>query len=179
MKWSIIQLQKYRSEGLAIDEHVNMDSVKNIEKDIRSLSPFHVTGHADIRPKQVTFHLNIKGEMILPCSRTLADVHFPLNIQTTETFIVEDNLYDDDTEVDEVHRVNGEVIDLTPVIEELIVLEVPLQVFSEQALDAELPSGKDWEVVTEEKIQEDSQDEEKQKVDPRLRDLAKFFETDS
>ena len=34
---------------------------------------------------------------------------------------------------DEIHPVVGEVVDPTPVFEELVLLEVPLQIFSENA----------------------------------------------
>jgi len=48
MKWTINQLQKYRSKELPIDEYVNADDIMNIDKSIRAVSPIHVTGWADI-----------------------------------------------------------------------------------------------------------------------------------
>ncbi|WP_456271639.1 YceD family protein [Bacillus sp. AK031] len=176
MKWSIIQLQKFREKGLALDETIDANEVKNIDPQIRDVSPIHVTGRADISSDKVTFHLNIKGELVLPCSRTLEDVYFPVDINTVETYLLKANDYDQ-YEEEEVHRIQGDVIDLMPVVKELLVLEIPMQVFSDKAKnDENLPSGKNWEVITEE--QANQSEEEEKKVDPRLADLAKLLEQD-
>jgi uncharacterized protein len=105
--------------------------------------------------------------MTLPCARTLVDVPYPFEINATETFLLNVNAdYEEDAEV---RVVEGETVDLQPLIQELIIVEIPLQVFSEnqQAAGAAPQSGKDWEVVTEEEQQE--------KVDPRLAVLENFF----
>ncbi|MGF2615539.1 DUF177 domain-containing protein [Rossellomorea vietnamensis] len=177
MKWSIIQLQKFRDKGMPLDETVDASEVKKLDPQIRDVSPIHVTGRADISSDKVTFHLHIEGQLVLPCSRTLEDVHFPVDIDTVETFLLKANDYDQ-YEEEEVHRIQGDVIDLMPVINELLVLEIPMQVFSEKAKDDEnLPSGKNWEVITEEQAIQAEEEEEK-KVDPRLAGLAKLLEQD-
>ncbi|MGM0844487.1 MAG: YceD family protein [Bacillota bacterium] len=177
MKWSIIQLQKYRDKGMPLDETVDASEVKALDPQIRDVSPIHVTGRADISSDKVTFHLHIEGQLVLPCSRTLEDVYFPVDINTVETYLLKANEHDQ-YEEEEVHRIQGEVIDLMPAINELLVLEIPMQVFSEKAKDDEnLPSGKNWEVITEEQAIQAEEEEEK-KVDPRLAGLAKLLEQD-
>ncbi|MFC3882690.1 YceD family protein [Bacillus songklensis] len=169
MKWSVHQLYKLQQKGLKLDEYVDMSEAKEVEPQIRAIKPVHVTGRADISTTKVTFHLNISGEMTLPCSRTLVDVPYPFQVETTETFMlkpVEFELEED------VHYVKGEVVDLDPIIKEHILLEVPMQVFCENpnAEGAAPQSGKDWEVVTEqEKIDQ---------IDPRLAALQNFFKKD-
>lgn len=166
LKWSLIQLQKYRGKDLLIDEVVQIDDLSNMD-DIRSVSPIHVKGRADIESAMITFHLHITGHFILPCSRTLVDVKYPINIQTTETFLLNDQGFETD---EDVYKVQGDVVDLMPAIKELLVLEVPMQVFSEDGqsdVDAAPQSGQGWEV-----IQEVNQAD---KIDPRLAKLAKFF----
>lgn len=169
LKWSMIQLQKFRNKGLNIDETVNLESLKERDPEIRSVSPIQVRGRADIDSKKVTFHLNITGELILPSSRTLEDVHFPINIQSTETFLYEVPEYDDHD--DDLHQIDGEMIDVTPIIEELILLEIPMQVFSEENEEVpnDLSSGKDWAFVQEEDLKKDKG------LDPRLAELAKLL----
>jgi|RhiMetdeSRZDD1v2_1073273.scaffolds.fasta_scaffold581382_2 DUF177 domain-containing protein len=168
MKWTLIQLQKYRNKEFPIDETVNADEIMEIDQTIRSVSPIHVTGRADIDSAKVTFHLTIKGHLILPCSRTLVDVNYPIHVDTTETFLL--NGFSHESE-DEVHQVNGDVIDLMPIIHEILLLEVPMQVFCEESTEEGAPqSGNDWEVIHEH--------DKKDKVDPRLAGLAKFFDQD-
>ena len=167
MKWTLSQLQKYRSKDFPVDETVNMEEIKKIDPTIRRVSPIRVTGRADIDSSKVTFHLKIKGYLVLPCSRTLVDVNFPIDVETTETFLLKGLDYEVD---EEVHQVKGEVIDLQPIIQEILLLEVPMQVFCEDytGKDAAPQSGKDWEVIQE----QDKQD----KIDPRLAGLAKLLD---
>ncbi|MEH7122974.1 YceD family protein [Bacillus sp. JJ1532] len=166
MKWTLSQLQKYRSKELLIDELVEVDEIKNIDPTIRDASPMRVTGRADIDSAKVSFHLKMEGKIILPCSRTLVDVSYPINVETTETFLLKGLDYETD---EEVHQVIGDVIDLMPVIHEILLLEVPMQVFCEDSSEEGAPqSGKDWEVIQEQ--------DKKDKIDPRLAGLAHFFD---
>jgi uncharacterized protein len=176
MKWSTIQLLKYRDKSIDFDEMVDVteDLIKR-DPQILNVSPIHVFGSANVTSDKVTFQLHITGSLVLPCARTLDDVHFPIDIESTEVFLLKpsDIFEEDDAEL---HQPTGEVIDLTPIITELLLLEVPMQVFSEDANDdLHLPSGRDWEVVIESQDNLHGSKAEK-KVDPRLAELAKFFE---
>ncbi|WP_066289447.1 YceD family protein [Bacillus sp. FJAT-29937] len=166
MKWTLSQLQKYRSKELLIDELVEVDEIKNIDPTIRDASPMRITGRVDIDSAKATFHLKMEGKLILPCSRTLVDVSYPINVETTETFLLKGLDYETD---EEVYQVKGDVIDLMPVIHEILLLEVPMQVFCEDSSEEGAPqSGKDWEVIHEQ--------DKKDKIDPRLAGLANFFD---
>lgn len=166
MKWTTSQLQKYRNREFPIDQIVHADEIMKVDQTIRSVSPMHVTGHADIASNRITFHLTIKGHLVLPCSRTLVDVNYPINVNTTETFLLDNDSYESDGEV---HQVTGNIIDMMPIINEILLLEVPMQVFSEGSSQEGAPqSGKDWAVIHNES--------KKETIDPRLAGLAKFFE---
>jgi uncharacterized protein len=169
LKWTLFQLNQLQHKGLEIDETVDVSEITT-HSDIRSIEAVHVTGRADLSSKKATFHLTVEGRMVLPCSRTLVDVDYPFTIKTTETFLFQPAEYESDEE--ELHTVEGDVVDLMPIIKEAIILEVPMQIFSDSPdkEEAAPQSGKDWGVITEE-------DQEK-KVDPRLAGLAKFFEKD-
>nr|WP_272495688.1 YceD family protein [Bacillus pinisoli] len=152
-----------------IDETVDVSELKKMDHEIRDTSPVHVIGKVDVSSDKATFHLQIAGTLVLPCSRTLVDVKLPFDITTTEHFLLQPVDY----EVDEdFHETDGEVVDLLPVIMENILLEIPMQVFAENPNKEESApqSGKDWQVITEL--------EKEEKVDPRLAGLAKFFEND-
>ncbi|TKC18557.1 YceD family protein [Robertmurraya kyonggiensis] len=166
MKWTLSQLQKYRSKDYPIDEVVNLDEIKEIDPNIREVSPIHITGRADIDSSKVTFHLKIEGHLVLPCSRTLVDVNYPIDVETTETFLLKGLDYETE---EEVHQVKGEVIDLEPVLQEILLLEVPIQVFADEGSSEKgaPQSGNDWEVIFEQK---------KDKIDPRLAGLAKLLD---
>src|SRR4051812_32365177 len=143
MKWTLSQLQKYRNKEFPIDETVRVDEIKEDDPTIREVSPMHITGRGDIDSTKVTFHLKIEGHLILPCSRTLVDVKLPINVETTETFLLQPSEYEIG---EEVYQVKGESIDLMPIIREILLLEVPMQVFCEDVNHEEAApqSGKDW-----------------------------------
>lgn len=166
MKWHVNQLTQLRHKGLTIDEKVNLEDLKELNKEIRKVFPVHVEGRGEFSGENITFDLQIEGNLVLPCSRTLVDVDFPFSIHTTETYQLDPK----DFGVDEnLHQLDGEVLDLIPIIKENILLEIPMQIFSESNKAEGAPqSGKGWEVVTEE--------EKKDQIDPRLADLQKFFE---
>ncbi|RSK26924.1 DUF177 domain-containing protein [Bacillus sp. HMF5848] len=171
MKWSIAQLLKLQTKGLEIDEAISIDDLTETKSDIRGISPVKVKGRADISSTKATFFMTIEGTLVLPCSRTLVDVDFPFHVETTETYLFKEPSYDVSDE-DNIHMVTGETVDLLPIIKENILLQIPIQVFSEESdpEGAAPQSGNDWEVISEQ--------DKKKKVDPRLAGLANFFDED-
>jgi uncharacterized protein len=170
LKWTISQLHQLQSKGLKIEEEIDLRELVTSHQDIRDISKVRVSGRADISSTKVTFHLSISGSMVLPCSRTLVDVQYPFSIDTTETFLLKPAAYDTE---DDYNLVDGDIVDLTPIIIEIILLEIPMQVFCDDVTNEEgaaPQSGNDWEVIAE--------DNQKNKVDPRLAGLAKFFENE-
>ncbi|WP_110112939.1 DUF177 domain-containing protein [Bacillus sp. CGMCC 1.16541] len=167
MKWTVHQLYQLQHKGLKLDEKIDGEEFKDVDPQIRRMSTVHVSGRADINSSKVTFHLNVSGEMTLPCSRTLVDVFYPFNVTVTETFLLKATA--DYEENEDVQFVEGETIDLMPIIKELILLEIPLQVFAseDEQQEGAPQSGKDWEVVSEE--------DQQNKIDPRLAGLQDFF----
>jgi uncharacterized protein len=167
LKWTLSQLQKYRNTDFTIDETIRVDEIKQDDPTIREVSPIHISGRGDVNSTKVTFHLKIEGHLILPCSRTLVDVKLPINVETTETFLLQGSVYETE---EEAYQVKDDVVDIMPIIREILLLEVPLQVFCEDGKSDEAApqSGKDWELVQEEG--------QSKKIDPRLAGLAKFFD---
>ncbi|MFC5463870.1 YceD family protein [Lederbergia graminis] len=176
MKWTVNQLRKYRENGLKIDDYVNVaEGLKRRDSEVRGASLIHITGKAKLDSQKVTFDLHLTGSIILPCSRTLVDVDFPIDIHSTEIFLLNPQ-EEEFAEMDEFHHAEAGIVDLMPIIEELLILEIPIQVFSEAALENKgLQAGSDWEVMTEEQY---LQDKEK-KVDPRLAGLAKLLDNNN
>ncbi|KSU84967.1 uncharacterized protein GA0061096_1142 [Fictibacillus enclensis] len=171
MKWSLQELKNFYRKPLEFDEYVDASELKSLDKEIRDIPPVHVSGHADVTQQRATFYLNIQGEMTLPCANTLADVHFPFSIKTTELFLL-DPSYTVPVDEENLHTVEGHFLDLMPYIQEQILLEKPIKVVAgADAPDKKAPpEGEGWQVVTEE--------DRKNRIDPRLADLAKFFDKD-
>lgn len=172
MKWSIHQLSKYRQNGMPIDTEVQLDEVKEKNKEIRHISPVHVKGHCSIGTNQMTCQFTMKATLTLPCARTWEDVEYPIEVNTVEIFSWQDEELRGENEEDNIHYIDGEIVDLKPVLEELILLEIPMQVFKEDS-EGQVQGGKGWSYSTEEANQQKSGEKQ---VDPRLASLAKFFD---
>ncbi|WP_040227943.1 YceD family protein [Bhargavaea cecembensis] len=169
MKWTIRQLLKHRQGGMHVDGTADLSAVKQLNPEIREISPVRVTGTCSVGSGSMTCHFRLEGTMTLPESRTWEDIEYPFEIETDEQFVWEGET---DPSDDAVHEVTGEVVDPTPVFEELVLLEVPIQIFSEEA--ARSMEGKGWTFSSEEEYTA-KREEEKPKVDPRLAGLADLF----
>jgi uncharacterized protein len=169
MKWSIQQLRSFQHKELKIDNEIDMRELMQRDPEIRDISPVHVVGRAETNQQRAAFYLTITGKMILPCSKTLVDVEYPFSIQTRDFFLF-DPSYSVDAEEEEIHQVEGNTVDLIPYISEQILLQKPLRVISDEEIVDPIapPEGKGWQIVSE--------DNHKKKVDPRLADLANFFD---
>ena len=167
MKWSVQQLLAYKEKGLTVDDTVDVSSVKGIDREIRDVTPVKVTGNAIFSNDAITFRLKLKGAMTLPCARTLNDVEYPFEIEATEIFKLKDWATFDNQKED-VHELEDNAVDLMPYVRERILLEKPMRVFSEADEGPAPASGKGWELQTKE--------EESKKIDPRLKELEKFFD---
>ncbi|MFC2950212.1 YceD family protein [Virgibacillus sediminis] len=173
MKFTLGQIRKNAyNEPYTFDEKVDVSELETMNNDIREIGPVHVAGKCFLQGEQIIFSFRISGEMILPCARTLVDVPYPFDIGADEVFTTSSH-YSREEEEDEIHPIEGEVLDLTPYIKENILLEVPFRVFSDGASgQEEAPvKGNDWELVTEK--------EKEQTVDPRLKKLESLLKDDN
>ena len=173
MKWSIHQLSKYRKTGMPIDFTISLENVKSRNPEIRNISPVHVKGLCTFGASQMTCQFTLNTTLTLPCARTWEDVEYPIEIETAEVFSWVDEEKRGDG-ADDIHYVDGDVIDMQPVLEELILLEIPMQVFKENT-EGQVQGGKGWTYSTDEDV-EKAKEVDEPKLDPRLAALAKYFD---
>ena len=133
-----IDLRKlYALNKLSIDEEVVIPEEYYKNAGVRSLSKVKVNGDVTVNYEEnIELHLNVSGELIIPCAITLDDVIVPFN-----TLIEE--------EIDQ-NKLNDEFfLDLLDVLWENIVLEIPVRVVKEGVKSEDL-HGEGWELVTKE-----------------------------
>ncbi len=136
--------------------NISDDYIKNT--DIRSIAPVKVEGYIFNNEECLELDINIKGEMILPCARTLKDVKYPFDIDINE--LINEN--DDNS-----FKIVQNKLDIFPIIWQNILVDVPLRALAEDAKEVSL-SGDGWRLITE--------DDEKEEIDPRLEALNKYKE---
>lgn len=142
---------------ILIDDIINIDNNILKNTDIRSITPVKVKGFIYNNDEEYELNINIKGEMILPCARTLKDVKYPFDIDINE-IIDEKNEFD--------VKIIQNRLDIFPIIWQYILMDIPLRVIHPDAKEKPL-QGSGWRLITE--------DEKKEKIDPRLEGLSKFI----
>lgn len=170
MKFTVAQIRKSSyNEPLEFEGNVDVSELETMNNDIRRIDPAHVEVTFATEGEEIIASLKIDGEMILPCARTLVDVPYNYQIETSEVFTTSE-YYTEADEENEIHPIDGEVLDLMPVIKENILLEVPFRVFSKEANPegAAPTEGEGWAFVEEE--------EKEKTIDPRLKKLESLLE---
>ncbi len=129
-------------ESIEVNEEFTFE-----EKDIKHTSMKNLK---DVKAKGKVTRLNdsvynvelqITGIMTLECARSLEEVDYPINI------VVNQN-YSEEPLEDEKRVIFQNMLDISSIVWENIVLEVPLRTIKE---DAEyLKSGEGWSIISEE-----------------------------
>ncbi|HEX6923339.1 MAG TPA: YceD family protein, partial [Bacillales bacterium] len=145
MKWTLHQLDQWKDTGLSFDETVDVSDVKEQDPEIRGISPVQVSGRAIFEERKISFILEITGKMVLPSSKTLEDVNYSFHLHTVEGFRLDSSVEEEGDE-EEIHDIEGEIIDLLPYVKEAILVEKPIRVVGEN--EEPLSSGNGWEVVS-------------------------------
>lgn len=165
MKWSKLELLQAKNDTIEFEDTIDFEpAVFYKMHQIRGLQDVTVSGniHYDASIERIFADLDIEGVMIVPCSITLEDIEYDFHTKSLEVFSF------DKTDDEDVHEVKGDVVELLPVIFQLILMEVPLKIVKKGLM--QYPKGDGWEVVKEEDYIKAKSDE----IDPRLAKLKEF-----
>lgn len=163
MKWTkkeLIALQE-----VTFDEDIEFDkeALKNNQL-LLDVKDLHLEGDGYFNDYEDKFEvgLHITGTLVCPCAISNQPVDVDLDSLYHETFVFheEENL--------DVHVVKNDIVELLPIVFQLINLDVPLRVVSDDLKD--YPSGEGWRVLSEAEYQKAKHDQ----VDPRLAKLKEF-----
>ena len=147
MKWLRSSLFKNNSDTFVFEENINVkvEHYDNSLKDIRDVVVSGVLTRGGQDKIYVSLKINGTFEMI--SGKTLKDVVIPFEIEEKEEYIDKSVFADEDAF--DVSLMDM-YIDLAPLVNELIILNIPITTSDEEEL--EMVSGNDWEVVSEESL---------------------------
>ena len=137
MKIDLNYLNRFGKMNIDSDFVIDEDYYKNT--DIRKLENLHVSGEVSVDyDDYINLNVKITGRMILPCAMTLNDVPYDF---TSE---VEDNI----GKFEEIYKNNKNLLEISPILWENIVLEIPIRVVSKDIKPSNT-SGDGWELISE------------------------------
>ena len=133
-----VDLRKLYGLGkLEVDEFVSIDSNFYTNMNVKSMDKVKVEGLISINYEDnIELNLDVTGNFIMPCEITGEDVIIPFNTHIEEEIVentLNDNFY----------------LDLSNILWENIVLEIPFKVVKEGAKIEKL-QGEGWSLSTEE-----------------------------
>jgi len=139
------------------------ETLRNIHS-LLGLEDVHIegTGKLDTSNERLYVQLKISGTMILSCAVSLEEVPYPFVTESTEVFSFVKVSPDED-----YHEVKRNTVDITPIVFQNIVMEVPTRVVKEGATMK--TEGKGWKVIS------GHDEDEEIPIDPRLAKLKDFF----
>lgn len=180
MKWSIKQIED-SGLPLVISEVVDIKSaLLERETEILDVSPVKLNGTLLYDNNSVLAMFSFEVIVTLPSSRTLNPVPYKMTIEVSERYA--DDIYLSHVAKtypnDIVNPVDNYMIDLTESIIDNILLNLPLQVLSDEELSQEeLPYGQGWALLTEDAFLKQKQKEAEETIDPRFAGLKALLNT--
>ncbi|WP_188622496.1 YceD family protein [Caldalkalibacillus thermarum] len=162
-------------KSLPLHETYDMGALTERHKQLLSIRPVEFNGEGYLASGLFVVKGTVKGEYTLSCSRCLAELERSFNQSFEERFDLhpEQHRFNEDDEQEDIHPVHENMLDLTPYIEQQVLLSIPFIPACEDEASCRanmLQEGKDWSIAREE--------EQKEKVDPRLAELAKLLKKD-
>ena len=166
LKWNLQWIVKQKDGRFSFDEMLTFpdEMFHNLSR-INGLKDVHVSGHGrlDMKNRQLYVDFIVRGQMILPCAVSLENVDYPFEIEASPVFA----FYKPNDEED-VIEAKRDLVDLTPVVFQEIMMEVPMRVVKEGATLK--TNGNGWKVFSEEDAEQDED-----YIDPRLAKLKDYF----
>ncbi|NLC54817.1 MAG: DUF177 domain-containing protein [Erysipelothrix sp.] len=164
MKWLLSDLAVDNNQKMFYQEEFQPD-IKDFEtiKRLKAIDSFNINGYwyyDDISDHLYT-EFNLSGNIVIADSITLENIDYHIDVDSKEVFGFD--------QLDDVsdYLVKGDSIDLSPIINQIIVASIPFKFTSEETV---YPKGESWEVITEADF-----NKEPKAVNPQM---AKLLEID-
>ncbi|KEO81932.1 YceD family protein [Tumebacillus flagellatus] len=162
------------TNGVDIQESVELPTLVKENRQLISLSPVQVDLHGEETAGVVKVEGKLSATATYRCSRCLVDFSEELHVPFAEQFVQveEDELADAEASLgEESNPVVGDAFDLTPFVEQEVALALPYApLHAEDCKGLCLSCGVN--------LNETTCSCNTERIDPRLADLAKFFESD-
>lgn len=154
MKWSLLELNRYKEEPLVFSETLHLkEELLQRDDTLLDVSPIKVEGLLAVNKSEYLLHYTIQVTVTVPSSRSLESVALPMQITVDEVFMTKEQMdtRDERFAAEEIILLDKPTIDLDESVEDNILLSIPIQVLTEEEQNSqEMPSGNDWEVISEE-----------------------------
>lgn len=181
MKWSLLELNKYKDDALQFNELLDVEASLLVrDKEILAVAPVKVSGVLSVNKTEYVMQFTLETVLTLPSTRSLTPVECPFAFDVTEVYMTptqyeaqQEFIVEEDT----VMVLDKDVIDLTEAVEDHLLLSIPLQVLTEDEKKShETTKGNAWELMSEDAYMEKKVQQEENNIDPRLAKLSALLD---
>ena len=177
MKWTINEIRNYYDDILQFDHQLELEeALKLRDPSIIHLEPVHATGYFVAHEQEVILHAHLEARLTLPSTRTLEPVVLDMAVPVKERYVYPEDdggsqAYEETTIV-----LDKDYIDLETVAVDAILASIPMKVIGPDEADADLPSGRDWIVLSEDDYLNQHEQTREETVDPRFAALQQLLD---
>ena len=179
MKWSIQELNKFKEKGIDFNEELNLkDNLMARDSDIIDVAPLHVSGHLAINNTEYIIYGKVQVSITVPSTRSLEPVEVPLSFDFDEVYMTKEQFANrtSSDQDDFIMILEKDYIDLDAVVEDYVLLNIPSHILSDEELNAEdLPSGHDWEVISEDEYMKRVNEQAEETINPQMAKLKSLL----
>ncbi|MCF6095039.1 YceD family protein [Microaerobacter geothermalis] len=163
---TVSQLLQLKGKPLSIKEEFDLSGLAKSNKEIISISPVFFEGESGVQADIIMIKGTVSGQAELSCSRCLTPFTFLFHLPFSESF--HQGIRGDWDDEVEVHQLKDDRIELSPYIEEKIILSLPfIPICKEECLGLCPQCGKNKNL--------ESCECKMEKIDPRWAGLAALF----
>ncbi|MGD8190158.1 YceD family protein [Brevibacillus ginsengisoli] len=170
MNIKLTDLEHRKGEPLPFQTTLEADELKSRHQEVRGMSDVNAQGEAMLLGGLYYVNGKMDADVNFVCARCLKPFQEHMTVPFSETFASPDSDVEYDEESD-IHPVEGDEIELDPILQEDFLLALPIIPFCEEDCKGLCPTcGVNWN--------EQQCSCNNQRIDPRLAGLADFFKNE-
>ncbi|KRN99783.1 YceD family protein [Companilactobacillus kimchiensis] len=184
LNWDVQDVRRYKDKPFEFEEKLDLtEELKTRSKeDILDATPVEVKGQLFNDNGLVISDVKVKTILKVPSTRSLLPVELPVDIRINEAYNIDDVATDDLENLEDSNVIitiddENPTINVYESIIDNILLSIPSKVLTKkEEQDNIMPSGKNWEVLSEDEFKKQKEEEH---VNPEFAKLKDLFKNNS
>ncbi|WP_119325999.1 YceD family protein [Companilactobacillus musae] len=180
LNWDVQDVRRYKDKPFEFEEKLDLTKeLKSRSEDVLEATPVEIKGQLFNDNGLVISDVKVKTTLKVPSTRSLLPVEFPVDIRINEAYNVENVEAEDLEDYNIVIPIDDDnpTINIYESVIDNILLSIPSKILTKkEEQDNIMPSGKNWEVISEEDFKKQKEEEH---VNPEFAKLKNLFKDNS
>lgn len=177
LNWDVQDVRRYKDKPFEFEEKLDLTAeLKKRSEDVLDAEPVEVKGQLFNDNGLVISDVKVKTTLKVPSTRSLLPVELPLDIRINEAYNVDNVATEDLEDYNVVIPVDEEdpTVNVYESVIDNILLSIPQKVLTKKEAEENImPSGKNWEVISEDDFKKQKEEEHVNPEFAKLKDLFK------